>query len=826
MQPARSRRARPGSCLVPALLALLHPAGLAAQANNDCPGALTVGLGINPPVASLPFTNAAATTSLPPWSCGQGGNDLWYRFTAACTGLFTVSTIPAAPQPLDTTLEVFAGATCPSAAQVADACNDDLCGRESSITLPCTSGQVFLVRVGGFLGALGTFRLNIACTVAGDECTSAVPVGLGQNGPFTNAGATTSALPWPCIGAGRDVWFTHVATCCGNLTVDTCGSALDTVLEVLAGDCCAPVSLGCNDDAPTACPTSPHASSLTVPVGTGFTYLIRVGGAGNATGAFRLNLNCAPVTPANDECAGAVPVVLGVNGPFDNFCATTNPAMPWPCGSGLDDVWFGLLATATGPHVFATCGADFDTVLEVLQGPCNAPVSLGCNDDAPVGTCDPALQTLQSHLRVSLTNGFFYFVRVGGFGGAAGHFPLEIRQPAHLVGLTELQSTVAHQDPVDCAVARCTPPAAPGFPGGFPPTTGVPYNGGSAWDSILGGAWISNGPTIACVDDACGYLCAPGAAATAPATITGLEVVETQNQLWATDSLGNIRRMTRACPPALVGGGTCSTGLVPGPQRGLSGLAVDEGSQLVFYSEADFAAGTTTLHVATVSTPCVRIASVPVPAQLPVPCGTVLPIRGLAVDPGNRTLYLTDGTQTLAWGYTAGPGPSITFDPVGAIRCCPAFAGDRFVGLAWQPAGAVPAGRRCANGGCAVCTMAHTTVGDSSLGNGQFALKLTGVPAGSTVFTAFQIGHCVATGVLLPFLCGPLSLTTQQPVSTLGPIVVPPGAGCAAAPLLFPLPLPVTPSLAGLPVATQCIAFCTGGGSTISNCLSWVAQGN
>ena len=96
--------------------------------------------------------------------------------------------------------------------------------------------------------------------------------------------------------------------------------------------------------------------------------------------------------------------------------------------------------------------------------------------------------------------------------------------PAHLVGLTAQIPTLTHRDQGSCTtLAQCTPVA-------FPPTVGLPYLGGTGWDPVLSGAWISNGPVLACVSDTCGYLCPPGPSPT-PSPITGLEVVESLNQI-------------------------------------------------------------------------------------------------------------------------------------------------------------------------------------------------------------------------------------------------------------------------------------------------------
>ncbi|MCU0862381.1 MAG: hypothetical protein MUC36_01195 [Planctomycetes bacterium] len=121
--------------------------------------------------------------------------------------------------------------------------------------------------------------------VANDECVGAIPVGNGVFGPFDNFGATTSAPAWP-IPASQDVWFSYSAGTTGLLTVDTCGSGLDTVIQVFDGYCGALTSLGFNDD---GCPSG-AGSRVTVSVAPGPCW-IRVGGFGTgpaSSGSFNL----------------------------------------------------------------------------------------------------------------------------------------------------------------------------------------------------------------------------------------------------------------------------------------------------------------------------------------------------------------------------------------------------------------------------------------------------------------------------------------------------------------------------------------------------------
>ncbi|MBM4062292.1 MAG: hypothetical protein FJ265_14520 [Planctomycetes bacterium] len=380
--------------------------------------------------------------------------------------------------------------------------------------------------------------------------------------------------------------------------------------------------------------------------------------------------------------------------------------------------------------------------------------------------------------------------------------------PAELVALTAQIPSVVHRDQLACTDIACTPP-------GFPQMVGVPYQGGVGWDPKRSGAWISNGPLLALVDDGCNYICSPITSPT-PGNITGLEVVESLNEIWATDTNSNLVRMAHGCPPMVVS--VCNLGILPTPTRGVSGLAVDEGRGLVFVCGGDWTTGASQLRVSLLGNPCVPFHVQPVTST----CSTVplRPLTGLAVDWGNHVLYMTDGLQTVGWAYAFNPaGPSIVFAP---LNCCLAAPTDMMIGLAVRPARPVSFGPPCASGTCPACPMVHGLVGDPNLGNGSFALRLTGVPAGSIAFAALSIGGCTAPGTAVPGLCGPIWLLPPL-WGSLGPNF-PGGFGCTNT--SFAMPLPANVAFAGLPVGSQCLALCPGGGTTLSNCLSWVMQGN
>ncbi len=394
----------------PALLAAINAvAGGSSLPNDECPGAVPVYDGGNGP-----FSTAGASTSAPAWPCGSGGADLWYRYTATCTGNVTIDTCTATAGQHDTVLQVFAGSC---ASPLSLACNDDTCGLQSRVTVGVQLGVTYYIRVGGYSSATGSFVLTITgCSNAADECQGALTLALGGNGPFSNAAATTTSSPaWTCGGGGRDLWYRYDAPCAGTVQFSTCDAAtsLDTVLAVYTGTCGGLVLQACNDNA--SCAANPSASAVTVTPTQATTYYVRVGGRNAASGTFLLNVT---LSHPNEDCAGALPVNVGANGPFCNIAATTSsPA--WPCGSANNDVWFAFTAPCTGQLVVDTCsgGTNFDTVLEVLAGACGGLGSLGCNDDA----CN-----LQSSLTVNVTQGQTYRIRVGGFVQNRGDFMLNV----------------------------------------------------------------------------------------------------------------------------------------------------------------------------------------------------------------------------------------------------------------------------------------------------------------------------------------------------------------------------------------------------------------
>jgi hypothetical protein len=119
-------------------------------ANDDCVDAQSIASGVHE------FdTRCASTDGLPHDDCqwnGQTYNDVWFEWTAPCTGELTVSTCDIAD--FDTDLVLYhTGGTCPPGDNDLIACNDDgdgCSGYTSELSAIVVGGESYLIRVGGY----------------------------------------------------------------------------------------------------------------------------------------------------------------------------------------------------------------------------------------------------------------------------------------------------------------------------------------------------------------------------------------------------------------------------------------------------------------------------------------------------------------------------------------------------------------------------------------------------------------------------------------------------------------------------------------------------
>lgn len=141
------------------------------------------------------------------------------------------------------------------------------------------------------------------------------------------------------------------------------------------------------------------------------------------------NVSCPTAVPANDECASAASIGFGAT-PFDTRCSTTDGPATETAGCGFnppdafrDDIWFTYTANCDGFIDVSVQGADFDALVAVY---CDGSATCACPLDATSEhSCQQ--QSVVEPLRVLVSAGNCYTIRVGGLNGAHGTGMLDIQ---------------------------------------------------------------------------------------------------------------------------------------------------------------------------------------------------------------------------------------------------------------------------------------------------------------------------------------------------------------------------------------------------------------
>jgi len=269
---------------------------------------------------ATPFDNLDGVTEpgtpALPGTCDEGaglsfGRDIWYDYTATCTGIVTVSTCSTAN--FDTRLAVYDGPGnscnhyCPTDNTGFVTCDDNTpgcTGNTAEAVFSAVSGNCYTIRLGGLGTAQGSGTLTVTCT-ANDSCANATFL----TPPTTTLGSTRntnvdSGLPscGPSV-VSPGVWYRVVGD--GNLlTASLCtGTLFNTRLTVFTGPNCS--GLACLAGADNNCSNQESLSWCST---SGTQYWILVHGGAGASGQFTLNVsstNCNDnnACTTNDSCS-------------------------------------------------------------------------------------------------------------------------------------------------------------------------------------------------------------------------------------------------------------------------------------------------------------------------------------------------------------------------------------------------------------------------------------------------------------------------------------------------------------------------------------------
>ncbi|MBX3383879.1 MAG: hypothetical protein KF864_10280 [Phycisphaeraceae bacterium] len=279
-------------------------------ANDACANAFWAADGIEYTGSTTLATNDGTS------SCGASTNspDVWFKYRPTVSGPVGIDTCGST---YDTVLAVFNGC---GGTQLA--CNDD---SNSNANAPCrnlqsyvsvnmTAGQTYLIRVTGYNGATGAYKLHViggggVVPPANDNCAERPGIALGAT-PFSTIGATTDGPTHNACNLNgsnqitNDLWFNYPSQCDGILRISTCDSNFNTKIAVYGGYGCENFEsrlLACSDD------DCGNRAEVSLPVASGDFITIRLGGFNGAVGTGTLFLECVPAwCPADYNSDGGV----------------------------------------------------------------------------------------------------------------------------------------------------------------------------------------------------------------------------------------------------------------------------------------------------------------------------------------------------------------------------------------------------------------------------------------------------------------------------------------------------------------------------------------
>jgi hypothetical protein len=295
-------------------------------------------------------------------------SSVWYSWTAPKSGSLTVK----AAAGFQTVLAVYRGESVSELTRVVNQ-PQDWNGGPEQIRVRVEAGVTYSIVVDGYAyysnQATGEFSLSLTLidSPPNDDFDDAeVVLGLEAQVEGSNVGATQE----PCEPVHDDnyydpsVWYEWTAPASGGVTLDTTGSAFNTVLGIYTGDAlCELVRVPTTRTSPANVPAKRRFRAA-----AGVTYRIAVDGAGARWGDFKLSFDyTAP--PANDMFAAAE-ILTGETASTtgDNIGATGEGGEPNPGGTAGASVWYAWTAPKTGLAVLQLPTDDFDPGLTVYTG--------------------------------------------------------------------------------------------------------------------------------------------------------------------------------------------------------------------------------------------------------------------------------------------------------------------------------------------------------------------------------------------------------------------------------------------------------------------------
>ena len=360
--------------------------------------------------SGISVTTNATSTAAAPW--------LWWQWTAPSNGIVSIST---AGSGFDTLLWVYRGSTLESLMPIAF--NDQAGGVDTSrVEFEVQAGVTYQIAVGGFDDASGAVSLSVALSGGPSNDAFASRGTLSGNyssvsGPNSQATAEAGEPAHANRPATKSVWWTWTAPANGKVTINTVGSAFDTLLAVYTGPSLDSLnSIAFNDDAASGVTTS----QVVFRAVAGVTYQIAVDGYNGATGQVALTLDQGLDNDDFENRATLSGNYSSVSG--TNSQSTAEAGEPAHVGQlASRSIWWTWTPSYSGAATISTLGSQFDTLLAVYTGQSLATLS-------PVASDDQSGGNNTSQVVFQAVVGTSYQIAVDGYQGAAGQVALTLYQ--------------------------------------------------------------------------------------------------------------------------------------------------------------------------------------------------------------------------------------------------------------------------------------------------------------------------------------------------------------------------------------------------------------
>ncbi len=418
--------------------------------NDDCSSPIALGAFLG----TTPWDNTLASNS--GFDGGGGGGicggagtpseadkDLFYTWNCPANGNYTFSTVGSTLDgALGEVLSLHLGSNCSASCVV----SFDGPSPATTIVAGATSGQTYLIQLGGWLGnygAGGLLTIGLTPPPSNNGCATPVVVTTGSVAVDLSTATTSNFVgggtPCPAPGSGqeptRDAFFHWTVPADGDYQIDTLGIDVDTILNLHLGSDCAASCVFSSDWG------NGDSQSLVEVLGatTGTDYLIQLGIWDQETLTDTL-LNISPLgpAPANDTCATPMALTgLGTT-PFDNTTAHSsffdgggapclgpnNPVATQEVPT--NDLFYTWSPTITADYRIDTVGSGIDTILGIHLGSDCAATCFEADDNT-----GGSLQSRVDLLGTSAGQGFL--IQVGTWvheSTASGVLNITILTPA------------------------------------------------------------------------------------------------------------------------------------------------------------------------------------------------------------------------------------------------------------------------------------------------------------------------------------------------------------------------------------------------------------